>query len=348
MLHMRRTIGLASFIAVSVTFSFSALAQSAEPQRQQRDMVIITSSTPGGGYDAYSRMFARHMPKHLPGTPTIVVNNMPGGAGIRAANYLYNIAPKDGSTIALLDRAIPTAPLLYGEDSKAQFDAVKFNQIGSVMRETGMVVLSTRSPVNTMEDARQHEIIVGSQGPEQDTAMYPRLLNQLIGTKFRIVYGYKGQPDIFHAVERNELQGLFMSGWSGNGRAYVLDRMSKGEMKLLLQIAADRDPRHKETPTVLEAVTSADDKRIIELLLSRLSLGRPFMAPPGVPAERVQALRTAFRKSVEDPELIAEAEKSRLAIDPIWGEEAQKLIAQAYMMDKAVVERIRAIIKLAN
>ena len=165
--------------------------------------------------------------------------------------------------------------------------------------------------------------------------MYPRLLNQLIGTKFKIVYGYKGQPDIFHAVEHNELHGLFMSGWSGNGRAYVLDRMSKGEMKLLLQISAERDPRHKQTPTVLEVVTNADDKRIIELLLSRLSLGRPFMAPPGVPADRVQALRTAFRKSVEDPELIAEAEKSRLAIDPIWGEEAQKLITQVYMMDKA-------------
>ena len=345
--HIRSALRSAVIIA-GATFATTALAQTAGAQRQPRDMVIITSSTPGGGYDAYSRMFARHMPKHLPGNPTIIVNNMPGGAGIRAANYLYNIAPKDGSTIALLDRAIPTAPLLYGEDSKAQFEATKFNQIGSVMRETGMVVLSSSSPVNSIEDARKHEIIVGSQGPEQDTAMYPRLLNQLIGTKFKIIYGYHGQPDIFHAVEKNELQGLFMSGWSGNGRAYVLDRMSKGEMKLLMQIAAERDPRHKETPTVLEAVTSAEDKRIIELLLSRLSLGRPFMAPPGVPAERVQNLRTAFRKSLEDPELIAEAEKSRLAIDPIWGEEAQEMLARVYTMDKAVIDRIRGIIKLAQ
>lgn len=347
MLLTRRAVLLAATILASAAMSAGAKAQTSQ-SRQPRDMVIVTSSTPGGGYDAYSRMLARHMPKHLPGTPNIIVNNMPGAAGIRAANYLYNIAPKDGSTIALLDRAIPTAPLLYGEESKAQFDATKFNQIGSAMRETGMIVLSSNSPVNTIDDARKTEIIVGSQGPEQDTAMYPRLLNQLIGTKFKIIYGYNGQPDIFHAVEKNELQGLFMSGWSGNGRAYVLDKMSKGEMKLLLQISAARDPRHKETPTILEAVPGADDKRIIELLLARLSLGRPFMAPPGVPADRVQLLRTAFRKSIQDPELIAEAEKSRLAIDPIWGEEAQEIIARAYTTDKALIERIGGSIKLAH
>lgn len=342
--------GLASMkrilIATCASFGFaaSATAQS-EGTSQQRDMVIITSSAPGGGYDAYSRLMARHMPKHLPGSPNIVVNNMPGGAGIRAANYLFNVAPKDGTTIALLDRAIPTAPLIYGANSKAQFEATEFNQLGSVMRESGMVVLSTRSPVNTMEEALKQEIIVGAQGPEQDTAMYPRLLNRLIGTKFKIVYGYKGQPDIFLAIERGELQGLFMSGWSGNGRAYVLEQKAKGNMKLLLRLATDRDQEYKDLPTVLDVMKSPEDKQIIEILLSRLELGRPFMAPPGVPAERVQILRTAFRKAVEDPELVAEARKSRLAIDPIWGEEAQALLAKAYKTDKSVIERIRKLVQ---
>jgi tripartite-type tricarboxylate transporter receptor subunit TctC len=331
-----------SFIALVASLAVVAGAANA----QQKDMVIITSSGAGGGYDAYSRMFARHMPKHLPGNPTIVVNNMPGGAGIRAANYLYNIAPKDGTTIALIDRAIPTAPLLYGADSKAQFEATKFYQLGSVMQETGMVVLSAKSPVNTLDDMRKMEIIVGSQGPEQDTAMYPRLLNQIAGSKFKIVYGYKGQPDIFHAVERGELQGLFMSGWSGNGRAYVLERQARGELKLLMALASERHPEHKDIPTVLEAISNPEDKQIVELLLSRLALGRPFIAPPGVPAERIKILRNAFRKSVEDPELLAEAKKSRLAIDPIWGEQAQEMIAAAYKVEPAVIERIRKIIRL--
>ena len=336
----------ARLIALASAATLASAAASTCANAQSRDMVIITSSAPGGGYDAYSRMFARHMPKHLPGNPTIVVNNMPGGAGIRAANYLYNIAPKDGTTIALLDRAIPTAPLLYGADSKAQFEATRFQQIGSVMRETGMVVLSSRSPVNTLDDMRKMEIIVGSQGPEQDTAMYPRLLNQIAGSRFRIVYGYKGQPDIFQAVERGELQGLFMSGWSGNGRAYVLDQMARGDMKLLMQLADERDPDHKDVPTVLEATQTPADRQMVELLLSRLALGRPFMAPPGVPAERVEVLRTAFRKSVEDPDLLAEAKKARLAIDPIWGAEAQKMIAAAYAAPPEMIDRIRKLIKL--
>jgi len=332
------TVRLLAFCAALAPLSLAA--------QPQRDMVIITSSGPGGGYDAYSRMFARHMPKHLPGSPTIIVNNMPGGAGIRAANYLYNIAPKDGYTIALIDRAIPTAPLLYGAESKAQFEATRFIQIGSVMRETGMVVLAGNSPVNTLDDMRKMEIIVGSQGPEQDTAMYPRLLNQIAGSNFKIVYGYKGQPEIFNAVEKGELHGLFMSGWSGNGRAYVLDKMERGEMKLLMQLAGERDPRHKDIPTVLEAMKTPEDRQIVELLLARLSLGRPFIAPPGVPPERVAILRKAFRDSVEDPELVAEAQKGRLAIDPIWGEQAQEIIAQAYKTDPRVIERIRSIIKL--
>ena len=336
-----RTLKVTLF-SLTILLAFAATA----PAQPTRELVIIASSATGSGYDAYARMFARHMPKHLPGNPTIVVNNMPGGAGIRAANYLYNIAPKDGSTIAHVDRAIQTAPLLYGADSKAQFDGTQFIQIGSAMRETGMVVLSTKSPVNSIDDMRANEVIVGASGPEQDPAMYPRLLNQLVGSKFKIVYGYKAQPDILHAVEKGELQGLFMSGWSGNGRAFVLDKISKGEMKLLMQLALERDPRHPETPTVLEALTNNEDRKIVELLLSRLLLGRPFIAPPGVPADRVAILRTGFQKAAEDPQLMAEAEKTRLAIDPIWGEEAQRIIAANYKTDPALIERVRKVIKV--
>jgi tripartite-type tricarboxylate transporter receptor subunit TctC len=324
-----------------------AAADSAEDfYRSKSEMRIITSSPPGGGYDSYSRLFAKHMSKYIPGNPTIIVNHMPGAGGIRAANFLYTVAPKDGTTISLIDRAVATAPLLYGSDSKAQYDAVKFNWLGSAMRESGMGVVSTRSPVRSIEDARKQEVVIGATAPEQDPSMYARLLNELLGTKFKTIHGYAGQPEQFLAIEKGEVDGLFMSGWSGNGRAYVRDKMAKGEMRLLVQISAQKDPMHMETPTLMELVTDPGSRQIVELLLSRLSLGRPFLAPPGVPADRVALLRTAFRRAIEDPELRAEAAAQRLAIDPIYGEEAEQIIKQIYQSPPELVERARKIIRV--
>ena len=205
--------------------------------RGKRELIFITSSNVGGGYDSYSRLLARYLSKYLPGNPRYVVQNMLGGGGMRAANFLYNVAPKDGSVIALIDRGMPTAPLLYGEKSQARFDAVKYAWIGSLMRETGMGVIAARSRVKTIEDAKVHPIHFGATGPETDPAMYARLVNELVGTKIRVINGYKGQPEQFQAVERSELDGLFMSGWSGPGRAYVRDQIGRDQMRLLVQMA---------------------------------------------------------------------------------------------------------------
>jgi tripartite-type tricarboxylate transporter receptor subunit TctC len=346
------TLGIAAgaaslVLAASVGTAFAQ--QSAEEFfRSRKEMNFITSSPPGGGYDAYSRLFARYMSKHLPGNPNILVNNMPGGGGIRAANFLYNIAPKDGSTIALLDRGIATAPLLYGDESKAQFEAVKFNWLGSAMRENGMATVSTRAPVQSIEDAKTREVIVGATAPEQDPAMFPRLLNDLLGTKFKVVYGYAGQPEMFLAIERGELDGVFMSGWSGNGRAYVREKMKEGKMKLLVQMSATGDPAHSDTPTILSLVKDEQARQVVELILSRLALGRPFLSPPGIPADRVTMLRDAFQKAATDPEMLEEAAKLRLAIDPIFGEEAQALIAKIYKSSPELVLRARNIVKLSD
>jgi tripartite-type tricarboxylate transporter receptor subunit TctC len=351
MLSRRRftTFGLATFAAppVLTLTGRAAAADAAEDfYRARSELRIITSSPPGGGYDSYSRLFAKHMSKYIPGNPTIIVNHMPGAGGIRAANFLYNVAPKDGTTFSLIDRSVATAPLLYGSESKAQYEANRFNWLGSAMRESGMGVISTRSPVRSIEDARTREIVIGATAPEQDPSMYSRLLNELLGTKFKTIHGYAGQPEQFLAVEKGEVDGLFMSGWSGNGRAYVRDKMAKGEMRLLVQISAKKDPMHMETPTLLELITDPGSRQVVELLLSRLSLGRPFMAPPGVPADRVALLRTAFRRAVEDPELRAEAAAQRLAIDPIYGEEAEQIVRQIYQSPPELVERARKIIRV--
>jgi tripartite-type tricarboxylate transporter receptor subunit TctC len=337
----------ASLIAIAAMLPAGARAQSAEDfYRGKKELILITSSSVGGGYDQYSRLVGRYMTKYLPGNPTIIVQNMVGGGGIRAANYLYNVAPKDGTVYSLIDRGMPTAPLIYGDKSKAQFEAVKFGWIGSLMRETGMGVLSGRSVVKSVEDAKRHEIFFGSTGPETDPAMYVRLVNELAGTKIKVIHGYKGQPEQFQSAEKGELDGLFMSGWSGPGRAYVLDRMTRGEMRLFIQMAPRRDPRHGDTPAILDLVSAAEDRAIVQLVLDRMVLGRPFIAPPGVPADRIALLRTAFRQAVEDPDLRADAEKQKLAIDPTWGEEAEAVINRLYTTPPKVLERTRGIVGL--
>jgi tripartite-type tricarboxylate transporter receptor subunit TctC len=288
------------------------------------------------------------MSRYLPGHPTIVVQNMLGGGGIRAANYIYNVAPRDGTVFALIDRGMPTAPLLYADKSQARFDAVKFTWIGSIMRETGMGVLSARSAVASIDDARTHPMFFGATGPETDPAMYALLLNDLVGTKIKVINGYKGQPEEFQAVEKGELDGLFMSGWSGPGRAYVREQIGKGQMRLLVQMAPASDPQHMDTPTILDLVSVPQDRQIVALVLDRMALGRPIVAPPDIPADRVRLLRTAFRQAIEDPELRADAQTLRLAIDPIFGDEAQVIIARLYGSPPDVVERTRKIVQFSE
>ena len=324
-----------------------AMAQTAEEfYRKNTQLTMIVPTAAGGGYDSYARLLAKHMSKYIPGRPTIMSSNMPGGGGIVAANFVYNIAPKDGTLMAILDRGTPTAPLLYAGESKAQFDAVKFSWVGSAMSETGMGVISTKAPATTLDEVKQTEVFFGATGPETDPAMNARLLNELLGTKIKTINGYKGQPEEFLAVEKGEVHGLFMSGWSGPGRAYVRDQMSKGTLKLLVQMSPTRDPMHMDTPTILEVV-KAEDKPIIELILARLALGRPFVSPPGVPADRLEILRKAFRQAMEDPELIAEATAQKLALAPTWGAEAQQMIGKMYETKPADLERIRKIVKVA-
>jgi tripartite-type tricarboxylate transporter receptor subunit TctC len=327
----------------------AALAQPAEEFfRGKKELNLITSSAAGGGYDSYSRLIAHHMSKYLPGNPAIVVQNMLGGGGIRATNYIYNVAPRDGTVFALVDRGMPTAPLLYADRSQARFDAVRFSWIGSIMRETGMGVMSTRSAVTNVEDAKIHSMFFGATGPETDPAMYARLVNDLLGTRIKIINGYKGQPEEFQAVEKGELDGLFMSGWSGPGRAYVRDQIGKGQMRLLVQMAPTRDPQHLDTPTLLDLVSAPQDRRIVALVMDRVALGRPVVAPPGLAPDRLALLRTAFRQAIEDPELRAEAEKLRLAIDPTFGEEAQAIIERLYASPPDVVERMRKIVQFSE
>lgn len=306
-------------------------------------MNIIVSSAPGGGYDQTARVTGKFMSKYLPGHPTEIVQNMPGGAGIRAANFIYNVAPKDGRTFGLIDRAIPTAPLIYGGETKGQFEATKFSWIGSGMKESGMGAVSTASGIRTLEDAKTKDVFVGSQGPEQDTALYPRLLNVLLGTRFKLIYGYQGQDFIQNAVVTNEVMGMFTSGWSGGAQAFINARKREGTMHTLVYMSRERDPDNPDTPTLLEVVKTPEDKAMVELILSRMVLGRPFVAPPGLPADRLEMLRDAFRKSYEDPEFQKEAKQRQVAINPMWGKEAEETIKSIYNAPEPVIKRLQEV-----
>jgi tripartite-type tricarboxylate transporter receptor subunit TctC len=211
-----------------------------------------------------------------------------------------------------------------------------------------MGVLSARSAVAGIDDARTHPMFFGATGPETDPAMYVRLLNDLVGTKIKVINGYKGQPEEFQAMEKGELDGLFMSGWSGPGRAYVRDQIGKGQMRLLVQMAPTRDPQHMGTPTILDLVSAPQDRQIVDLVLDRTTLGRPIVAPPDIPADRVSLMRTAFRRAIEDPDLRADAQTLRLEIDPIYGDEAQVVIKRLYGSPPDVVERARKIVQFSE
>lgn len=310
-----------------------------------KTLTIVAPTGPGSGYDAYSRLVARHIGKHIPGQPAVVVEYMPGASGMVAVNHLAGAAAKDGTVIALLERTTATAPLLHGEGSSASFDPLTLNWLGSLAREAAMGVVSTRAPAQSIEEARKTELLFGSIGTENDAATYVRLFNELFGTKIKLIPTYKALPEIFLAIERGELHGLFVTGYSGNARIYVEDQMSKDQMKLLVQITSQKDPKLPDVPGVLDYVTKDHDRQVVELLLSRLALGRPFVAPPNVPTERVATLRAAFETMAQDPEFLADARKSGLPIRPILANEAEEIVRRLYLYSHKIESRGRSLVR---
>jgi tripartite-type tricarboxylate transporter receptor subunit TctC len=345
---IKSTCACAATVSLVWTLWAAAPAQAqnaADFYASKPQMRIIVSSTPGGGYDLFGRMVARHMSKHLPGAPSIVVQNMPGGGGITASNYLYNVAPKDGATLAVVDRGVPTAELLYGRDSNSQFDPLKLTWIGSMSKEIGVGLVASNAPAITVDEMKKREVVFGSNGLETDSSMYARLLNALLGTKIKVVVGYPGQTEYYMAMTKGETQGLFMSGWSGPNRLAALRDVEAGSVKYFVQMSSERIAEFGNTPTVFDIVKDPTDRQIVEILLSRLDLGRPFLAPPGVAADRIAMLRKAFRETAADGEFNSEITKSGNKVDPIFGEDAQKMMEKLYSTPPAVLARMKSIVK---
>jgi tripartite-type tricarboxylate transporter receptor subunit TctC len=319
----------------------SATAQAPTVTLAGKTFTMIIGFGPGGGYDMWARMVAGHIGKHLPGNPTVVSQNLPGGGSYRAASFIYNQAPKDGTTMALIARDAALGPLT-GEPG-AQFDATKFSWIGTPATETNVCIAYHTAPVKTAHDLTEKELIVGDTGRGTGTHSYPTALNNILGMKFKLVGGYPSSADVFLAMERGEVQGFCESLDSVKVRRP--DWISSGTVSVLFQGGARPNPELKGVPFVPDLAQRPEDREAIEFLYIGQGIGRPFVAPPGMPPDRLKMLREAFDATMKDPEFIAEADQRKFSLGPEDGEQLATLIKKAYDTPKPIIDRIAKLIQ---
>ena len=327
-------------------FGLFALGLCASPAPAQTDfykgqtVTIILSSAPGGGYDAVARTLAVHLPKHIPGNPTVVVKNMAGAGGIVAANFLYNVAPKDGLTIGGLQNNVPFEPLFGTKE--ANFDSTKFHWLGTPSMETAILTIwSATTDVKTWEQAKTTELTMGSSGNNSTPSFYGRLFNEVLGTKMKIIVGYESQTHAFLAMERGEING-YPSVFYNSLTAAKPTWLKEGKIRLLVQLGF-KEPAIASVPYLPDLLTNEDDKRLVEAAEGPLTAGRPYLMPPGVPAERVAIMRKAFIDTFADPAFVSDADKRGLGVNaPRDGKALQAVIEGVYKnTPPALVERLK-------
>ncbi|HEX5281892.1 MAG TPA: tripartite tricarboxylate transporter substrate-binding protein [Micropepsaceae bacterium] len=291
---------------------------------------------PGGDNDIWARTLATHLGDHIAGHPRVVVQNAPGAGGLRLINELYNLSPKDGTVIGLVNRGIPFEPLLGGDGT--QFDPLRMNWIGSPDRDTTVCAARKDAHARNPGDLFTTGVVVGATGSGADTALYPEFLNHLLGMKFRVVKGYQGTKEISLAMERGEVEGLCVAYDS-----LMHEPLARaGKLNILFQVAATPDPRLTDVPVATSLARSQADRDALRLFLARVEVGRPLVMPEGVPPDRIQQIRDAFRATLQDPLFIADARKQGLNVAYLSGAELAGKIAAAYRAPKAVVQRVKA------
>ena len=320
-------------------------AAAACPARAQlsntKATTMVIGFGPGGGYDLWGRTVARFIGKHMPGAPNVVAQNMPGAGSYVAASYMYNIAPKDGTFMAIIARDATLGPLT-GADG-ARFDPNKMTWLGTPTTETNVCIANATAKVKSFDDLLKTELIIGDTGPGTGTRSYPNALNALLGTKFKLVSGFPSSSDVFLAMERGEVDGICESLDSVNGKRP--DWISSGKVRILFYGGAEPNPHMKGHPFVLDLAKTPDQKVEIGFLYAGQGIGRPFVAPPNLPAEKLKMLRDAFNATMTDPEFLAETKKAKLDVDPEDGEHLEALIKRIYATPKPVIEKIGKLIQ---
>ena len=300
---------------------------------------IVVGVGVGSGYDLNARLLARHLPNYIPGHPAVIVQNQPGAGSLTMTNQLFVAGPFDGTAIGASFNGMPTTPLL--QPAAAHFDPNKLIWLGSTNRETQVTYVWHTAPVQRLEDLKTTELIVGAQAPGSTQYDFPVLANALFGYRFKVITGYESTPKIHLAMERGEVQGNGATNWT-TIKLLNANWIDEKKIRVLGQWGLKKHPELPDVPLVLDLAQNDADRQALRLALARLEYGRPFFLPPGVPVERVAALRRAFDAAMKDPELLAEAEKSKIEIDPLPGEEVSELVKQVNATPPDVVARVRA------
>ncbi len=334
---MNKLMALARAALALVAASFAARADEADFYRGKTVTLYIGTGA-GGGYDNYGRLAGRHLGRLLPGAPNVVVQNMPGASSLVLTNFLYNKAPRDGSAIAVINQAMPMEQFLSTEG--VAYDANRFNWIGRVSSAVETGIVWHTSPVMKIEDTFTRETIVGGTGPTSSTVFIPYLLNNLAGTKFRVITGFNGTNEIGLAMERGEVEG---SGTPLESlKSYRAHWVRDGKIRVLVLWSAQRDPDMPGVPGIVELGRTEEARRILKFYASADDIGRAIVAPPGMAPERVETLRRAFDATVTDPAFLEDAARSGLEIKPMTGEKLQAMVSEVASFPKDMIGKARA------
>ena len=329
-----------ALLVVSAPGGFdSASAQPADTI--DRPVTIYIAGTAGGGIDLYGRVVGRHLGRHIPGHPTVTVQVMPGAGGIRAANFLAEQAPKDGTAMTTFAGGPILEPLIGARNPG--YDMSQFTWIGAVAKDVSVCVAWAQSPFKTIDDVKHTQMIVAGTGAGSETDTWPVILNDMLGTTFKVVTGYLGSQETMIAIERGEAHGrcgLSLSSLKTAKPDWLRDK----KVNVLVQIALEKSSELPDVPLVFDLVTRPEDRQALDLLVGPTAMARPFVGPPGMPAGKATLLRRAFDDTMKDPEFLADAAKIQADVAPTTGEDVQKLVARIYATPRPVIERVKKFI----
>jgi tripartite-type tricarboxylate transporter receptor subunit TctC len=328
-------IGLAAAAASAAT-----PAKAAEPFAG-KSIDLIIGAPPGGGYDIYARALARHIGRHIPGQPTIVPKNMPGAGSLLAANHIYNVAAKDGSALGAVSQGMPLQAKL--NPASVKFDPSKFNWIGRVAPSSNVTMVWHTSKAMSFDDALKNEVVLGATGAGSTVALYPLVMNEILKTKFKLIMGYKGSADAMLAMQRGEVEG-HSTTWEAV-KAVHRDWIQEKKVRFLVQHGLTRNPEIPDVPTSVELTKDPDDKAVMRVIMSAAEIGKSYFTAPGVPQDRVEALRRAFDAMVKDPDFIASLAKLGGEVDALKGEDLQKLVQELDEVPPPLLARVGEIYK---
>ena len=315
--------------------SVSARADAVSDFYTGKSVNLVIGYAPGGGYDLYARTLARHMARYIPGSPSIVVQNMPGAGSIKAANFLYGIAPKDGTTFGGFARGAVIDPLL-GRGEGTLYDAQKFSWLGSVSNEVGVCAFRSAVGIKSFADMRAKPFIIGATGAGADSDVFPTVLRKMFNLRMKLVAGYRSAADVVLAIKRNEVDGR--CGWSWSSLiSWNRDLYETKQIDVVVQLAAQKLDELRDVPLVTELTDKPDQQTALRLIVSRQTMARPYVAPPGVPPERLRALRAAFDATMRDPDYLADMKRQDLEVRPVSGTEAEVLVKEIYATPPEVV-----------